>query len=141
MHTSTTKTKGFTLLELLIVIAIIAILATIIIIIINPVEILRRARDVQRLSDLASTRTAIALYLTTVTDPVLGSGSNATCKDSNNAWPTSGGLVYYSYDDDSSEDFVTDSNLDSANVNGHTADTPANISGNGWIPVDLGDLS
>src|SRR3989344_2337078 len=69
---SPTTAKGFTLLELLIVIAIIAILATILVIVINPVETLRRARDVQRLSDLSSVRTAIAMYMTVTPNPELG---------------------------------------------------------------------
>ncbi|OGG60244.1 hypothetical protein A3C89_00560 [Candidatus Kaiserbacteria bacterium RIFCSPHIGHO2_02_FULL_50_50] len=140
MHTSTTKTKGFTLLELLIVIAIIAILATIIIIIINPVEILRRARDVQRLSDLASTRTAIALYLTSVVDPVLdgNDGSNIAdknifCKNDSGNW-TSNGRVFYSY-----VGTISDGELDgNSNISPETSSSPSRIDGTGWIPVDLG---
>ena len=54
--------KGFTLLELLIVIGILAILATVLIAVINPAELLRRARDTQRLSDLDALRSAISLF-------------------------------------------------------------------------------
>ncbi|MBP8617947.1 MAG: type II secretion system protein [Candidatus Pacebacteria bacterium] len=55
--------KGFTLLELLIVIGILAILATVLIAVINPAELLRRARDTQRLSDLDALRSAISLFI------------------------------------------------------------------------------
>ena len=57
------KKRGFTLLELLIVITILAILTLVVILFINPVEILKKSRDVQRLSDLATMKTAIAVYL------------------------------------------------------------------------------
>lgn len=55
--------KGFTLLELLIVITILAILTLVVVLFINPVEMLKKARDVQRMSDMAVLRTAIVLYL------------------------------------------------------------------------------
>jgi prepilin-type N-terminal cleavage/methylation domain-containing protein len=65
--------KGFTLLELLIVIGILAILSTTMIIVINPAEILRKARDSQRISDLSSLKTAIAYYITNISSPSIGS--------------------------------------------------------------------
>src|SRR3990172_4173703 len=75
------KGAGFTLLELLIVITILAILAVIIIFVLNPAETLRKSRDVQRMSDLATLKNAISLYMTSTTTPYLGnSSSNATCK-------------------------------------------------------------
>ena len=57
------KPKGFTLLELLIVIAVLAVLATIAVLIINPVEYVRQARDSQRISDLATLKKAVDLYM------------------------------------------------------------------------------
>ena len=59
--------KGFTLIELLIVIGILAILATATILVLNPTELFAQARDAQRLSDLDTLRSAISLYLTSVT--------------------------------------------------------------------------
>ncbi len=56
--------KGFTLLELLIVIGILAILATTVVLVINPVQLLKKARDSQRMNDLSSLTTAIAFYVT-----------------------------------------------------------------------------
>lgn len=68
--------KGFTLLELLIVIGIIAILSVVVIIVLNPAETLRKSRDTQRMSDLATMKTAIALYMTVVSvDPQLDGNS------------------------------------------------------------------
>ncbi len=46
------KTKGFTLIELLVVIGIIAILATATILVLNPGELLKRARDINRINDI-----------------------------------------------------------------------------------------
>ena len=59
--------KGFTLIELLIVIAILAILATAVVLVLNPAQILAQARDSQRISDLSSVKSAIALCLATAT--------------------------------------------------------------------------
>ncbi|MEK7452983.1 MAG: type II secretion system protein [Patescibacteria group bacterium] len=55
--------RGFTLLELLVVIAIIAILSVVVVFFIDPVEILKKSRDVQRISDLTTLKTATAIYL------------------------------------------------------------------------------
>ena len=68
-----TKTKkGFTLLELLIVIGILSILSTTVILVINPAQLLKRARDSQRISDLNTLKTAIAYYITEASDPDIG---------------------------------------------------------------------
>ncbi len=64
--------KGFTLIELLIVIGILAILATAVILILNPAELFRQARDSQRISDMATMKSALAFYLSTVTGANLG---------------------------------------------------------------------
>ncbi len=57
--------KGFTLLELLIVIGILAILATTVVLVLNPAEMLRQARDSQRLSDLRTINSALGLWMVT----------------------------------------------------------------------------
>ena len=62
--------KGFTLIELLIVIAILAILATAVVLVLNPAQILAQARDTQRISDLSSVKSAIALYMATATSSI-----------------------------------------------------------------------
>ena len=63
--------KGFTLIELLIVIGIIAILATVVVLVLNPAQILAQARDSQRISDLSSVKSAVSLYLSTATNPII----------------------------------------------------------------------
>ena len=65
--------KGFTLLELLIVIGILAILSTTVILVINPAQLLKKARDSQRISDLNTMKTAIAYYITETSTPSIGS--------------------------------------------------------------------
>jgi prepilin-type N-terminal cleavage/methylation domain-containing protein len=67
--------KGFTLVELLIVIGILAILTAAIVVVLNPAELLRQARDSQRMSDLDSVRSAITLYLTSAASPDLNFAS------------------------------------------------------------------
>lgn len=62
IRTQTNK-KGFTLLELLIVITILSILTLVVVLFINPVEMLKKSRDVQRMSDLATVKSAIILHL------------------------------------------------------------------------------
>jgi len=78
--------RGFTLLELLIVIGILAILSTTMILVINPAEMLRKARDSQRISDLSTVKTAIAYYVTNALNPSIGNNTysysvvaNTTC--------------------------------------------------------------
>ncbi len=76
------NSRGFTLLELLIVIAIIAILSAILIFVLNPAETLRQTRDSQRLNDLKTLNNAIAFYITTVKNPVLDQSSAVNrCED------------------------------------------------------------
>ena len=53
---------SFTLIELLIVIAIVAVLSTVAILVLNPAELLKQARDGNRLSDLNTINKALQLY-------------------------------------------------------------------------------
>ncbi len=69
--------KGFTLIELLVVIAIIAILAVVVVLTLNPAEMMRRARDSNRASDLGMIKTAISLYLSDVSTTNMGTAG--TC--------------------------------------------------------------
>jgi len=64
--------KGFTLLELLIVIAILAVLAAATVFALNPSEMLKKARDSQRISDLSSLKSALVLFQAEVTGADIG---------------------------------------------------------------------
>jgi len=57
-----TKESSFTLIELLIVIGIIAILSTIAILVLNPLELIKQARDSQRMADLTTLNKTLAVY-------------------------------------------------------------------------------
>ncbi len=73
--------KGFTLLELLIVIGILAILATVVALVLNPAELLRQARDSQRLSDLRTINSAIGLWVASASSTTMTpapTGGNCT---------------------------------------------------------------
>ena len=68
--------KGFTLVELLIVIGILAILATAAVVVLNPTELLKQARDSQRVADLDTLSAAISLYLVDINSPDLTYGTS-----------------------------------------------------------------
>jgi prepilin-type N-terminal cleavage/methylation domain-containing protein len=109
--------KGFTLLELLIVIGILAILATVLIAVINPAELLRRARDTQRLSDLDALRSAISLFIVDMPEPSIGNSANVY------AFAHVGTAI--------------------TNCAGRTVTTSAArlTNGTGWIPVNFDNMS
>ncbi len=113
--------KGFTLIELLIVVAILAILAVISVITLNPAQILKQARDSQRLTDLDTLRSAISFYLQDVSSPSLGNAN--VCYGSAPATPNTLGCGRMSGSDTS---VVTTTVASSTAVNG-----------TGWIPVNF----
>ena len=112
--------KGFTLLELLIVIGILAILSTTMIVVINPAQLLKKARDSQRIADLSSLKTAIA-YFVTETDNC----SNAM------------GDTNHTYSDVASVscDSRAAANSGSGDGSGYTTN------GDGWIPIDFDGMT
>jgi len=116
--------KGFTLLELLIVIAILAILGAIVIFLLNPAETLKKARDSQRISDLSTIKTALGIYLTSVSSPVI------------DAYGSCASNVWYSLNG------VTDTSVagSEAATSTATAAELGEVDGTGWIPVNLSSL-
>ena len=107
--------KGFTLLELLIVIGILAILSTTVVLVINPAQLLKKARDSQRISDLNTVKTAIAYYITEAPNLATGDIGDVGQTYSDVAGNTCFGLV--------------------STV---TSTTP---SVDGWIPIAFNDLT
>lgn len=123
--------KGFTLVELLVVIGIIAVLSVVVILTLNPAELLRQARDSNRISDLATMKSALSLYLADVATPVLAT-SYTTCYMSpslGNATTTArcGGLF------SASGVIVATSSIASGSYR--------KVDGTGWIPVNQTQIS
>jgi prepilin-type N-terminal cleavage/methylation domain-containing protein len=120
-------TKGFTLIELLIVIAILAVLATVVVLVINPAELVRSARDANRVTDLDNINKA--LLLVNVGNPTTSFGSANT--------------IYISIPDSS----ATCANLTLPGLPSgwsYACATSANhrlTNGSGWIPVNFGLVS
>jgi len=149
------KAKGFTLLELLIVITILAILAVIIIFVLNPAETLRKSRDVQRMSDLATMKNAIALYTTTINSPTLASTddtgtnprtnfTNTACQSTLGTFAVGEDRIYYSLSDSST---ITDETLDDTTFTTGFGATQVSstynslVDGTGWLPIKLSTIS
>lgn len=133
------KSKGFTLLELLIVVSIIAILSVALVLVLDPSETLKKSRDSQRISDLSTMKTALGIYTTSTTTPYLGgNASNATCKTlPSTAWANPFKIFY-----SSSGTTITDATLDGGSVNvASTSTTPTLTDSTGWIPVNLDSLT
>ncbi|MBI5466166.1 MAG: type II secretion system protein [Candidatus Kerfeldbacteria bacterium] len=140
--------KGFTLLELLIVIAILAILGTVLVLVLNPAETLKKSRDTQRISDMATLKTALALYTTTILSPDLDAGATFKClsgtaTDAMIAYskPQAGAIlctadVVPGADASTSADFSASDycyNVVAANS--------TLVDGTGWLPVNLGSIT
>lgn len=129
MKMNKNEAKGFTLLELLIVIAILAILSVTLVLVLNPAESLKKSRDTQRMSDLATLKTALGLYLTTVNNPDL----STDVTDNDRCVGGASAKVFYSA-------AITD-----ADVAGSTGNVVSGIGtttdGLGWLPVKLDDIA
>ncbi|MFH1759000.1 MAG: prepilin-type N-terminal cleavage/methylation domain-containing protein [Patescibacteria group bacterium] len=109
---------GFTLIELIIVIAVIAILATTVILVLNPANILKEARDSQRIADLGQMSSALSLYLATYGSPSLGVAANCYVNPA-----------------------VAVLNCDGRHVGATTVVASQAVDGTGWVPVNLGNVS
>jgi prepilin-type N-terminal cleavage/methylation domain-containing protein len=115
--------SGFTLLELLIVIGILAILSTTMLMVINPTDLLARARDSNRISNLSAINSAINVLMSFYSDASLGTANTvyvslpsnqANCSDL--GLPALPGTWTYHC--------VTEANL-------------RKIDANGWVPIDF----
>lgn len=128
------KNGGFTLIELLVVIAIIAILAVVVVLTLNPAELMRQARDANRISDMANLNSAISLYQTD--QAIAGSISLG-----------SSSVAYLSTPDpaaSSTSDQCQGLGLPLAtNFTYNCGSTTSSraVNGTGWIPVDFQSIS
>lgn len=110
--------KGFTLVELLIVIGILAVLATAAVVVLNPTELLKQARDSQRIADLDTISAAISLYLADVTSPDLtvGTSGDVFTRTATGTCPFTGTCEV-------------------------SADTGTDVDGTGWVRVNFTSIS
>lgn len=141
--------KGFTLLELLIVIAIIAILSVTLILILNPAETLKKARDVQRISDLNTMKVALGLYITATSSPDLDASVSNHCLTNTSGTANTAALISYSAvatdatctaNVAEGADIVSGSTFSTADFCRYvsaTASSVTTIDGTGWVPVDF----
>ena len=119
--------SSFTLIELLVVLALVAILSVVVVLTLNPAELIKQARDSNRLSDLSTINTALNLFSADVTSGFMGTST----------------VVYVSIPSTIS----TCSNLGLPTLpsgytyNCVTATSTRNTDGTGWIPVNFQRIS
>jgi prepilin-type N-terminal cleavage/methylation domain-containing protein len=119
-----TTTKGFTLIELLVVIAIVAILAVVVILTLNPAELLKQARDSNRISDMNTLKSAISVYLADVSSVSIGTAGS--CYTSANTFPAV--LANCGWTGTYTQVTTTAANL-------------RKVDANGWIPINFSLIS
>src|SRR3989338_2210960 len=119
--------KGFTLLELLIVIGILAILSSVTVLVLNPAELLRQARDTQRINDLGAINNALALYSGTAATVALGTAGTRY---------THAGITV-----DASSTAAFGASQCAGDTSTVSTSSDRTVLGAGWIPVVFGDIS
>ncbi len=127
--------KGFTLIELLVVIAIIAVLAVVVILSLNPAELLRQARDSNRVSDMATLKSAIALFQADVSTSSVSALGTYTVLYVDSVVQASGTSTYIGIPNSNTWGFATTS------VTTVSSSTARSVDGTGWIPVNFNAIS
>ncbi|MFA5173353.1 MAG: type II secretion system protein [Candidatus Paceibacterota bacterium] len=115
------ESKGFTLMELLIVIGVLAVLTTAATLVLNPAELLKQARDSTRISDLSTLNEALSLYVTNVSSPDMDGAQDCSVS----CFVHIAGIA---------------ANCGGRHVGASLVDTTREVDGNGWIPVDFTDI-
>jgi len=124
---------AFTLIELLVVIAIIAILSVVVILTLNPAELLRQSRDSNRISDLSVAKSGIALYLSSVTTPFIGTSTFCYIDAS--------GLVLNNNVEGTSSCIAWFTTYAAGNMVSTTVANSRNVNGTGWIPINFNGIA
>jgi len=120
--------RSFTLIELLVVLALVAILSVVVILTLNPAELLKQARDSNRLSDLATINTALNLFSTDVIGGFMGTSTVVYVSLPDNSSSTCGSWGLPALPTGYTYNCVTSQNL-------------RNTDGSGWIPVNFQRIS
>ncbi|MDR3403867.1 MAG: type II secretion system protein [Chthoniobacter sp.] len=122
--------KGFTLIELLVVIAIIAILAVVVVLTLNPAQLLAQSRDSNRVSDMATLKSAMALYQADVATSTFGTANKlyeAYVTAGIGVGVTTTGATWWGYN--------------TGDVTAWNASTSRAVDGTGWIPIPFSTIS
>jgi prepilin-type N-terminal cleavage/methylation domain-containing protein len=121
---------GFTLLELLVVMALLSVVSTVTVLVVNPAELLRQARDAERLDNFASIEKSIGLIQ--ANNPSAPLGANNT--------------VYVSLPSDQAD--CSDLGLPDLpqvpvmwSYACASSDNYRKTDGNGWLPINFENLS
>ncbi len=131
--------KGFTLIELLIVIAIVAVLSVVVILTLNPAQLLAQARDSTRISDMATLKSAISLYLADVASPAMG--TPAICYSSLLSTVVPAPTLANSCTAADPSSACRQTTATSLNVLKATIVADVKTDSNGWIPINFTSIS
>lgn len=129
MYSPESKNRNsFTLIELLVVLALVAILSVVVILTLNPAELIKQARDSNRLSDLSTINTALNLFSADVTSGFMGTSTVVYVSIPDNASSTCGSLGLPALPAGYTYNCATTANL-------------RKTDGTGWIPVNFQRIS
>ncbi len=140
---NSSQNQSFTLLEILIVIAIIAILAGTTLVVINPAQLLKKARDSKRVSDLTSLKDSIS-YAITESNGTLDMDANYsnTCKNQANQ------TIYLSLIDSTTtcQNLINNGTLPQPPTNWHyhcstSTSIASKTDGTGWLPINFSQFN
>jgi hypothetical protein len=103
---------------------------------------LKKSRDSQRISDLSTIKTAIGLYMTSVSPAYLGGATdNNFCEATPGVIPNGTTKISYSLPATSVPTTITDTTLDNSTLASFrqlgTASAASLTNGTGWVPVNF----
>ncbi len=112
----------------MVVLALVAILSVVVILTLNPAELIKQARDSNRLSDLSTINTALNLFSADVTSGFMGTSTVVYVSLPDNSSSTCGSWGLPTLPSGYTYNCVTTANL-------------RNTNGTGWIPVNFQRIS